>query len=153
MCDSTPIIEYGNEKNEEIDVMDLIDDLIKKPPYDEKSVLIQFQNHIDVKDLFEILLMMFTNICKIYFSNDGGIVNLDILSNDDLNFVQKYFQSIGFIFAVETHNYNTMTPAEISNLDHSKYSNIEITKDTKIEDLYFILKCQNIIYKITFYYV
>ena len=110
----------------EIDVLDLIDDLIKKPPYDEKSVLIQFQNHIDVKDLFEILLMMFTNICKIYFSNDGGIVNLDILSNDDLNFVQKYFQSIGFIFAVETHNYNTMTPAEISNLDHSKYSNIEI---------------------------
>lgn len=152
---TTNIIEdYLQEKEEEtIDINELLNDIIIQQPKDEKSINFQFQNKIEIRDLFEILLNFFTDICKLYYSDDNHRVDLEILSNEDLDFIRKYFKSIGFNFNIESFNYYQISNNFIEQLQKNKYDKIVINTDTEINDLYFVLKCRNIIYKIKFFYL
>lgn len=140
------------EKEEAVDIEELLADIIKNPPDDEKIVF-QFQNTVSVKELFEILLQFFTDICKLYYGDDNGHVSLQILTNDDLNFVRKYFKKIGMNFQIETFNNNTIDQKERQFMYDNKYDKIEITRQTPLDNLHFMLQCQNVLYKISFSYL
>lgn len=148
----SPELRQKAEQEEEIDIDDLLSNILKNPPSDDKIVF-RFQNTVSVKDLFEILLQFFTDICKLYYGDDNGRVNLQILSNDDLNFVRKYFKMIGMNFEVETFNNNTIDQLKRQFMYNNKYDKIEITRQTPLDYLYFMLQCQNVLYKISFSYL
>lgn len=150
---SQPIDNHEESIDDDtIDIDDLLNNLIKNPPTQEKIVF-QFQNTVNVKDLFEILLQFFTNICKLYYSDDNGQVDLQILTNDDMNFIRKYFKMIGMDFQVETFNNNTINQRERQFMYENKYDKIEITRETPLDYLYFMLQCQHILYRISFSYL
>lgn len=148
----SPDIIKKAENDETVDIEELLADIIKNPPDDEKIVF-QFQNTVSVKELFEILLQFFTNICKLYYGDDNGQVSLQILTNDDLDFIRKYFKKIGMNFQIETFNNNTIDQRERQFMYDNKYDKIEITRQTPLDYLYFMLQCQNVLYKISFSYL
>jgi len=149
----TDYLKKRDEEEKSVDIDELLNDILIQQPKGERSINFQFQNTIEIKDLFEILLKFFTDICKLYYSDTNGIVDLEILSNDDLNFIRKYFKSIGFDFNVESYNYFQVDNKFIDELQNNKYNKITINNTTQIDDLYFVLKCRNIIYKIKFFYL
>lgn len=140
------------ESEKVVDIDDLLSGILSNPPTDDKIVF-QFQNTVSAKDLFEILLQFFTDICKLYYGDGNGRVDLQILSNDDLNFVRKYFKMIGMNFQVETFNNNTIDRLEKQFMYNNKYDKIEITNQTPLDNLYYMLQCQNVLYKINFSYL
>lgn len=75
-----------------------IDELAKKvfsePPKETNSIQIGFDNLKNVRELFEALLMLFTEGMKILYGNNGQ-VNLDNLTIEDHMKVTRYFSSIG----------------------------------------------------------
>ena len=56
-------------------------------------------------------------------------------------------------FNIETFNNNTIDNLEKQFMYNNQYNKIEITMQTPIEHLYFMLQCQNILYKISFTYL
>jgi|APSaa5957512535_1039671.scaffolds.fasta_scaffold55220_2 hypothetical protein len=148
----SPDLKQKADNEEEVDINELLSNILKNYPSDE-TIVFQFQNTVSVKDLFEILLQFFTNICKLYYGDENDRVNLQILTNDDLNFIRKYFKMIGMDFNVETFNNNTIDNLEKQFMYNNQYNKIEITMQTPIEHLYFMLQCQNILYKISFTYL
>ena len=100
-----------------------------------------------LKELFEFLLQFVTMLCKEFYSDDKGQVNLGVMNPEQFNIVNKYMQSIGFICTFQA------LPANSNNINYyydNRYDRITITSNTKINDLYFAIKCENILYVINF---
>ncbi len=114
-----------------------------KPP---GTVAFTVDEDMSIKEIFEMLLMIFTEGMKILYGVDGK-VDLNSLREQDFLKVQNYFKSFGF-----SCNYNVYLPSEASKIDFEsrKYSNITITSKTKLKDLRLPLKCGPRIFEISF---
>ncbi len=114
-----------------------------KPP---GTVAFTVDEDMSIKEIFEMLLMIFTEGMKILYGVDGK-VDLNSLREKDFLKVQDYFKSFGFCC-----NYNVYLPSEASKIDFEsrKYSNITITSKTKLKDLRLPLKCGPRIFEISF---
>ena len=62
-----------------------------KPP---KSITVSFENLENIKELFEVLLLLFTRGMRMLFGRNG-IVKLDCVSEKDFFKMIRYFYSIG----------------------------------------------------------
>ena len=102
---------------------------------------------MSIKEIFEMLLMIFTEGMKILFGDDSGKVDLNNLKEKDFILVQEYFRSFGF-----NCNYKVYLPSQCANIDFAsrKYTNITITDKTPLTDLRLPLKCGPRIYEISF---
>jgi hypothetical protein len=114
-----------------------------KPP---GTVAFTVDEDMSIKEIFEMLLMIFTEGMKILYGVNGK-VDLNSLREQDFIKVQDYFKSFGF-----SCNYNVYLPSEASKMDFEsrKYSNIQITNKTKLKDLRLPLKCGPRIFEISF---
>ncbi len=114
-----------------------------KPP---GTVAFTVDESMSMKEIFEMLLMIFTEGMKILYGVDGK-VDLNSLREQDFIKVQNYFKSFGF-----SCNYNVYLPSEASKIDFEsrKYSNIMITNKTQLKDLRLPLKCGPRIFEISF---
>ena len=81
----------------EIELEDLVLTLFSQPPGEPNSHKISFDT-TNLSQLFESLLIIFTNGMKFLFGNQSGVVELDKLSTDNIELFQKYFNSMGFLF-------------------------------------------------------
>lgn len=100
-----------------------------------------------LKELFEFLLQLVTMLCKYFHGNETGQVNLATLAPEDFLSIDKYMQAIGFTCAFEA------LPANGNNLNwahETRYDRIAITEQTQLEDLHLGLKCDNMLYIISF---
>ena len=100
-----------------------------------------------LKELFEFLLQFITMLCKHFHGDEKGQVNLANLSPADLQSIDKYMQAIGFSCSFQA------MPANATNLNwahNTRYNSIEITPQTRIEDLHMGIKCDKILYVISF---
>jgi hypothetical protein len=100
-----------------------------------------------LKELFEFLLQLVTMLCKHFFSNDAGQVNLALLSPTDFQLIDKYMQFIGFTCGFQA------LPANADNLNwayETRYDRIPINSQTLLEELHIGLKCNDILYVINF---
>ena len=100
-----------------------------------------------LKELFEFLLQLVTMLCKHFYSNETGQVNLSALSPADFQSIDKYIQVIGFTCGFQA------LPANADNLNwahETRYDRISITPQTSLEELHLGLKCDNILYIINF---
>ena len=100
-----------------------------------------------LKELFEFLLQLVTMLCKHFYSDENGQVNLSLLSPTDFLSIDKYMQVIGFTCAFQA------LPANADNINwvyETRYDRINISSQTKLDELHLGLKCSNILYVISF---
>lgn len=107
-----------------------------KPPNTYKLSL----DESTLKELFEFLLEIFTMLCKHFHGDEDGHVDLQLLSENDLIYINKYMSSLGFqcIFNQEQAN---STNCEY--YSKNRYDKIAIAPDTNLLELFFALKCKN----------
>lgn len=101
----------------------------------------------NLKELFEFLLQFVTMLCKYFYGDNNGQVILSELSPQNFLTIDSYMQSIGF-----TCNFDAI-PANADNLNWAqatRYDRIEITNQTQLQELHLGLKCNTILYVISF---
>ena len=121
--------------------------VFNKDPKPPGSISLAISEEMSIKEIFEMLLMIFTEGMKILFGDDSSKVDLNNLKEKDFILVQEYFKSFGFMC-----NYKVYLPSQSANIDFAsrKYTNVTITDKTPLTDLRLPLKCGPRIYEISF---
>ena len=135
-----------NNNEKDLDILEIFNEVTKSSPKEPNSFPLEFELE-SLKQVFEFLLQFVTMLCKEFYSDDKGQVNLGVMNPEQFNIVNKYMQSIGFICTFQA------LPANSNNINYyydNRYDRITITSNTKINDLYFAIKCENILYVINF---
>jgi hypothetical protein len=130
----------------EIELEDLVITLFSNPPGEPNTHLISFDTG-DLVQLFESLLLIFTNGMRLLFGNSRGVVELDKLEQRDIELFQKYFNSIGFLFYFDVYEDTNDNRDKTQSM---KYTNLNINVDSQLSELYFPLLCKDKIYLINF---
>lgn len=130
----------------DITIDEIFHDIVKQQNPQANSYSLGFELD-SLKELFEFLLQLVTMLCKHFYSNDNGQVNLSLLSPVDFQTIDKYMQTIGFTCGFQA------LPANADNMNwaySTRYDRIQITQHTHLEDLHLGLKCYDILYIINF---
>ena len=133
----------------EIELDDLIDNLFDNQPQPIKSIDVVFEDS-DLKKLFESLLMIFTNGMKKLFGNSSGQVDLTKLSQDNIIFFNKYMNSFGIQLVIEIEQFSILLGSDYEKL---KYTNIDITNNTKLNELKLPFLSNGLVYIISFDFI
>ncbi len=121
--------------------------IFNKPPGAPKSVALTVDEEMDMREVFEMLLMIFTEGMKILFGNEEGKVDLNARTEKDFVKVKEYFYSLGF-----NCEYKVYLPSQAAhiNFESRKYTNVDITINTKLKELRLPLRCGPRIFEISF---
>jgi len=97
--------------------------------------------------IFQELLMIFTDGMK-YLFGDGNNINITNVTKENMDMINKYFESMGFHAFVEEFTVHTY-------LDNMKlpnyFTNQELIKDdTPLKDIYYETYVDDLIYRIYF---
>jgi len=130
----------------EIELEDLVLSLFSKPPGEPNSHSIHFDTS-NLLQLFESLLLIFTNGMKFIFGNQSGVVELDKLGAEDIDFFNKYFNSIGYLFYFDVYEDSNENRDKTQEM---KYTNLTLNSQSQLKDLYFPLLSKDKIYLINF---
>ena len=135
-----------NNQNE-IELNDLVEYLFNSEPQPINSINVLFDN-INIKDLFESLLMIFTFGMKKLFGDYNGQVDLSSLSQDNIVYFNKYMNSFGVNLNIEVEEVKLFKDYE-----KIKYNNIEINNNTKLENLKLPFFSNGMVYIINFFMI
>ena len=123
-----------------------VDQLIKSPPQSEKSIQLQIlneDNNTD-KDIFNILIEIFTKLMKQLHGNNNGEVNLDNLTEKDSIIINNYYKSFGMVMYFEKYNMQ-------NNIVFKNYNNLSNSKSkSKLNEDCLNIKTNNFKYKFFF---
>jgi len=102
---------------------------------------------MDIGDLFEFLLLVFTNGLKHFYSKQDGKVDLTTVSPEQFNKINEYYHSFGFecVYVI----YPVAAESEI-NFNKLSYKNKVITSTTHLSCLCYPMKVRDRIYVIGF---
>jgi hypothetical protein len=130
----------------EIDFDNLIETVFTAPLQGNRHYNLEFAQELDVLDLFELLLMTFTNGSKILYGNENGVVDLSTWTETHITEMCKRFHSIGYDCKIMMFpNVEEFTRSGIVT-----YKEIMIRPSTKLNDLYFAIQCSGVVYVIQF---
>jgi len=136
-----------NRQEKDLDINEIFNEVTSSSiPKEPNSYPLQFELD-SLKELFEFLLQFVTMLCKEFYSDDNGQVNLGNMTSEQFITVNKYMQSIGFNCDFKA------VPAiaqNVNNTYNNRYDRITITKNTKLSDLLFGILCSNVLYIISF---
>ena len=110
----------------DVTIDDIFNDIIKQQNPQANSYPLGFELD-SLKDLFEFLVQLVTMLCKHFYGNEIGQVNLSSLSPTDFQSIDKYMQVIGFTCAFQ------ILPANTNNINwaySTRYDRIQITTET-----------------------
>jgi len=99
---------------------------------------VQF-SELDIADLFELLLMVFTNGAKILYGDENDQVSLDKWGVAEITEMNQRFHSFGFKCNIGV--YNSVDEYSISGI--RTYREIQIMPNTRLNELYFSIKCNS----------
>lgn len=138
--------------NKEIqDSIDIIEQIISKPPLLPNKISLDFaaeEKDLDLIDVFDFLLIFLSKLCKKMYSNNfSGKIELSCMTNENIIEINKYFNSIGFQLEVDKIPFNN---DYIDEINDNKYDKIIIIPGMKLNKLYMPLKSGNMIYLIRF---
>ena len=133
----------------EVELEELVISIFSEPPGEPRSKTIAFDTS-DLKQLFESLLIIFTNGMKLLFGNSRGVVELENLSEEDIDLVQRYYESMGFRFYFDVYDDTNENRDKTQTM---KYTNLTLTSSSNLKDLYFPLLSKGRIYLINFDYI
>jgi len=130
----------------ELDIEEIFNEVTKNSPKEPNTFPLQFEMS-SLEEIFEFLLQFVTMICKEFYGNDKGQVDLANMSPEQFLIVNKYMKSIGYncdFKAVPANSHN------INNTYNNRYDRVKITSNTKLSDLLFGILCSNVLYVISF---
>jgi hypothetical protein len=130
----------------ELDIEEIFNEVTKNSPREPNTFPLQFEMS-SLKEVFEFLLQFVTMLCKEFYSNDKGQVDLANMTPEQFLIVNKYMQSIGYncdFKAVPANSHN------INNTYNNRYDRVKITSNTKLSDMLFGILCTNVLYVISF---
>ena len=136
----------NNNDEIDLDIQEIFNEVTKSFPREPNSIPLQFELE-SLKEVFEFLLQFVTLLCKEFYSDDKGKVNLASMTPEQFVIINKYMMSIGFTCdfrAVPANSHN------INNTYNNRYDRIKITQNTKLSDLIFGIKCDDMLYIISF---
>ena len=146
-------MENENTKYIDGDADDFTIYLFSKEPQEKNSIKLELSSpEKGVKiglHIFQELLMIFTAGMKYLYSNGKDTVNINELSINDINNINKYLASIGFITIIEKFTIKEY----LGNMKLPNYFvNKELIKDdTLLRDIYYEITIDNsMIYRICF---
>ena len=135
-----------NYEEKEVDINEIFNEVTRTSPKAPNTYPLQFELD-SLKELFEFLLQFVTMLCKEFYANEKGIVNLATLTPEQFNMIDKYMKSIGFICLFQPMVAN----ADNINISYvNRYDRITITPTTKLNELTFGIKCDSILFVISF---
>ena len=123
-----------------MDILEITRTIFSKPPKDPNSIQLDFSNmehDLSSKELFETLLMMFTEGMKMLYGDSNGKVNLGNVTYNNFNKINEYFHSFGF-----NVDYNIRPLNTIEQPDYSEKK--------ELKDHYMRLRSNNMMYIISF---
>ena len=126
----------------EVELEDLIYSIFSEQPGEPDSKPISFDTN-NIKQLFESLLIIFTNGMKLLYGNSSGVVDLQNLSESDIDLIQKYYSSMGFKFYFDIYDDSNENRDKTQQM---KYTNIPISNQTRLKELYFPLSFKKVKY-------
>lgn len=132
-----------------IDFDDLIETVFTSSIKEPYHYNISFTDELEIKDLFEFLLMTFTNGSKILYGDTNNKVNINEWDVNIISDINRRFNSLGFKCQIQVfHSVEAYFDTGIRS-----YRDITITSTTHLNELYFSIKCENMIYVINFDYL
>ena len=126
-----------------------VDFVFQNDPKPVKSINLEFETD-NLKDLFENLLDIFTNGMKIHYGKPDGTVDLSSLTQENIINFNKYFNSFGISLIIQIDNNTVINGADYQRI---KYTNINITNETKLSDLKLPFLSNGIVYIISFDFI
>ena len=132
-----------------INSSNFIDFVFQNDPKPVKSINLEFETD-NLKDLFENLLDIFTNGMKIHYGKPDGTVDLSSLTQENIINFNKYFNSFGISLIIQIDNNAVINGADYQRI---KYTNINITNETKLSDLKLPFLSSGIVYIISFDFI
>ena len=136
----------NNNDEIDLDIQEIFNEVTKSFPREPNSIPLQFELE-SLKEVFEFLLQFVTLLCKEFYSDDKGKVNLGAMNQEEFNIIDKYMQSIGFTCSFKA------LPANSNNTNYyydNRYDRIIITPNTNLKDLFFSIRCDNTLFIISF---
>lgn len=130
----------------EVDLDELFENVVSFGIQPENRFPLHFEG-IDIKEKFEFLLEFVTKLCKYFYSDKDGKVNLIEMNPEQFNIIDKYMRSIGYSCNFEAQIANN---ENLNYMFDNRYDRIPITLNTILNDLKFGLKCNDILYIISF---
>jgi hypothetical protein len=135
-----------NYEEKDVDIYEIFNEVVQSSPKEPNSYPLQFELD-SLKELFEFLLQFVTMLCKEFYGDDKGQVNLANLTTDQFNLIDRYMQSIGFKCTFQP------MPANADNINIcyvNRFDRIVITPETRLNELMFGIKCNDMLYVIMF---
>lgn len=108
-----------------MDIYDLVNKIFKSDPQPQKSIIVQFDNIGNTCDLFESLLLLFTEGMKIKYGNNTGKVNIDSLLPEQIYTIIRYFTSIGI--RLHLHKFHIQQLEKFENTSNTFSPNVKYT--------------------------
>lgn len=124
--------------------------IFSKPVKPANSCSFQVDSGMTTKDIFEMLLEIFTEGMKVLYGNAEGKVDLNSLEAKDMEKVQEYFASLGFQCRYKIY---PITAGRRIDFESMKYTNHTITDKTPLKTLKFPIRVGPRVYVISFDYV
>ena len=107
-------------------------------------------DNVDIKTLFEMLLIIFTEGLKKYHGNDNKTVNINELSDEDIENLNNYMKKIGVKVIIDYCDYFMWNLYLEKNI--KLYTEIDINDNTQLKELKCVFK-RDQIYIINFDYL
>lgn len=125
-------------KTQYTDSVEFIENLINDTPGSKNSIVLSFLNEINLRDIFEFLMEIFTKLCLKKFGSNGK-VNLTQLTTNDFLMLAEYFNSFGYQINYELldRNKDYVRITYLTNNHH--YKNITTRPNLQLKDFYYIL--------------
>jgi hypothetical protein len=135
-----------NYEEKEVDINQIFNEVTKTAPQAPNTYPLQFELN-SLKELFEFLLQFVTMLCKEFYADNKGVVNLALLTPEQFNLIDNYMQSIGFkcLFQPMAANGDNLNISYVN-----RYDRVNITPTTKLNELSFGIKCDTILFVISF---
>ena len=132
----------------ELEIDELAETIFYDTPKPKFSIQIQFDTQ-NVKNLFESLLSLTTNGMRIKYGDNSGKVNLSDLTEINLINFNEYMHSFGIDMNIKVEKFNPL----LKDYEKMKYQNQNITNETHLKDLNFLVLEKGYVYIISFDYL
>jgi hypothetical protein len=120
------------------DLDEFINILLSNKSVEKKTIELEFSS-ININELFDNLLYIFTKLSKKYI-NDNGKVNIDKLKESDIYEIKSYFASFGINLLLNIYNIEY----------YKNYKNFIEAEEKILEDTDEKNNLINLMYKIIF---
>ena len=129
---------------------DFIKFLFSKQPQEKNSIKLELgipgkNKHIGLH-IFEQLIQVFVDGLR-YLYGDNGKVNIQDLTEDNIELMKKYYLGIGYKLVFETFDKTNYEPKPNIFMEHNL-----IKKDTALQDFYYEVSSETVDHKIPIIY-